>query len=60
MTVKYIGSGYLIGIPARDLTDIEWGRLSDEQKKIALASGLYKLDDKKERQAKELPGKSGE
>lgn len=40
---KYIGSGaeFLHGIPARDLTETDWDRLTKEQQEIVIASLVY-------------------
>ena len=42
--VRFVGppGDYISGIPARDLTSEDWERLSPEQQKRALKSGLYK------------------
>lgn len=42
--VRFVGKPghYISGIPARDLTPEDWERLSPEQRKRALKSGLYK------------------
>ena len=43
MTYVYDGNGvYVLGVPARDLTDDEWAALTDEQKKQAKA--LYRKE----------------
>ena len=44
MTYKYIGDGkiFLPGVPARDLTDEEWERLTPEQKAAARNSRVYR------------------
>ena len=43
MTHIYQGDGtYVLGVPARDLTDDEWNALTDEQKKQA--KPLYRKD----------------
>lgn len=43
--IKYIGDGaYLLGVPARDLTDKEWSQLMPEQRTAAEASGLYEIE----------------
>lgn len=41
---KYIGSGgeFLHGIPARDLNEEDWERLTEEQQGIVTVSLLYK------------------
>lgn len=39
---RYIGDGaYLPGVPARDLTDLEWGELSADERKLALKLKIY-------------------
>jgi hypothetical protein len=38
--------GYLIGLPARDMTVTEWKTYPEELTKAALKLGLYKLDTK--------------
>jgi len=44
--IRYLGGGFLHGIPARDLTVDEWQALSDEQRETAVASGLYQEPEK--------------
>jgi hypothetical protein len=45
---KYIGDGYLPGIPARDLTDEDIEALTPEQRKDVKAAAIYEAaDDKK-------------
>jgi hypothetical protein len=41
---KYVGSGgeFLNNIPARDLTEDDWERLTKEQQKMVTVSLLYK------------------
>lgn len=39
MTLKYVGDGFLAGVPARDLTDEEAAQYGGE--KALVASGLY-------------------
>ena len=39
MTLKYVGDGFLPGVPARDLTDEEATQYGGE--KALVASGLY-------------------
>lgn len=41
--VKYVGEGFLSGIPARDLSEEEWAALSKEEQKLAISSGLYEV-----------------
>ena len=44
---KYIydeSKGYMIGLPARDLTAEEWKQYPDELTKAALKQELYKLE----------------
>jgi len=48
---KYIYNpekGYLIGLPARDMSEAEWKTYPDELTKPALKMGMYKLDKKSE------------
>lgn len=48
MKVKFIGGGYFIGIPARDLTEDEWNAIPKDEQKAILKSGIYTLvEDKK-------------
>lgn len=39
--VRYVGPGYLLGVPARDLTVDEWGALTDVQRSAVGWSGIY-------------------
>jgi hypothetical protein len=39
--IKYIGTGFLPDIPARDLSDDEFNALTKEQQAAVLSSGLY-------------------
>ena len=41
--VRYLGDGsaFVGGVPTRDLTFEEWGVLSDAERQVCLASGLY-------------------
>ncbi len=41
MNLKYIGGGYVVGVPARDLTPEEFSALSDDLKSKVLVSGFY-------------------
>lgn len=48
---KYIydsDKGYLIGLPARDMSEAEWKTYPTELTKAALKLGLYRLDKKSE------------
>jgi len=47
---KYIyqGSGYFVGLPARDLSVDEWKQFPKELTKAALKAGIYKLEKHKE------------
>jgi len=42
--VRFRGGGFLLGVPARDLTAAEWAALTDEQRSAAGWSGLYELE----------------
>ena len=46
--LKYIGGGYVIGVPARDLTAAEFADLSLELQAQVLASGFYEIVRKEE------------
>jgi hypothetical protein len=47
MKAKYKGPGYHHGIPARDLTEADWERLTPAQREIVKASPLYELVEAK-------------
>jgi hypothetical protein len=40
---KYVGDGseFLNGVPARDLTDEDWNRLTEEQQDAVINSRIY-------------------
>jgi len=45
---KYVGGGeFYHGIPARDLSEADWARLSQEQQKLVAAGPLYEAVEKK-------------
>lgn len=39
--VRYVGPGYLLGVPARDLSVGEWDALTDVQRSAVGWSGIY-------------------
>ena len=43
----YQGSGYFVGLPARDLSVDEWKQFPKELTKAALKAGIYKLSHQK-------------
>lgn len=43
IVATYIGTGFLQGIPARDLTADEWAALTNDDRQRARASGLYRV-----------------
>jgi len=48
---KYIykkDKGYLIGLPARDMSEAEWKSYPEPLTKAALKLGMYQLDKKNE------------
>ncbi len=55
--LKYIGDGFLPGVPARDLSAEEVEQHGGA--KALIASGLYAAEDEKKEPAKK-PGKDGE
>ncbi len=44
----YQGSGYFVGLPARDLSVDEWKQFPKELTNAALKAGMYKLEKQKE------------
>jgi hypothetical protein len=44
----YQGSGYFVGLPARDMDADEWKQFPKELTKAALKAGIYKLEKHKE------------
>ena len=44
----YQGSGYFVGLPARDMDADEWKQFPKELTKAALKAGMYKLEKHKE------------
>lgn len=47
-------NGYLIGLPARDMSEAEWKSYPGELTKIALKMGMYELDKKKDTEVKDV------
>ena len=43
---KYIGDGWIHGIPAKDLSDEEFGKLTKEQQEQVRNSPLYQIEKK--------------
>lgn len=41
--VRYVGPGYLLGVPARDLSVGEWDALTDVQRSAVGWSGIYEV-----------------
>jgi hypothetical protein len=52
MKVKFLGGGYFIGIPARDLTEDEWNAIPKDEQKAILKSGIYTLEEDKKAEVK--------
>ena len=48
----YQGSGYFVGLPARDLDADEWKQFPEELTKAALKAGIYKLEKEQEKEVK--------
>ena len=44
----YLGQGYFVGLPARDLDADEWKQFPKELTKAALKADIYKLEKQKE------------
>jgi len=49
MSVLYIGGGYFIGVPARDLTDEEWASIPKNEQRLILKSGIYAIEIKEKK-----------
>lgn len=45
---RYTGNGYIDGVPAADMSRIEWFSLPDERKKFALDAGTHVIVKKSE------------
>jgi len=41
--VRYVGPGYLLGVPARDLTVGDWDALTNVQRSAVRWSGIYEV-----------------
>ena len=41
--VRYVGPGFLLGVPARDLSVDEWVALTDSQRDAALHSKVFEI-----------------
>lgn len=54
--VKYIGVGFINGVPTRDLTIDEWKALDNETRNLCLSSGNYKVDDKPVKKSEPVKG----
>lgn len=46
------GNSFIIGVPARDLTEDEFDALTKIQKETALKTGLYKADEPEKKEPK--------
>ena len=49
----YQGSGYFVGLPARDLDADEWKQFPKELTKAALKAGMYKLEKEQTEEVKD-------
>ena len=41
--VRYVGPGFVLGVPARDLSADEWVALTDSQRDAALHSKVFEI-----------------
>lgn len=57
---KYIGNGYIPGIPARDLSDNDFSGLDKEQQATVQKSGLYEYIKDKKQVVKDITTKEHE
>jgi hypothetical protein len=57
MKVKFLGGGYFIGIPARDLTEDEWNAIPKKEQRMILKSGIYGIEiEEKKAEVKDNAG----
>jgi len=57
MKVKFIGGGYFIGLPARDLTEEEWAAIPKKEQRMILKSGIYGIEiEEKKAEVKDNAG----
>lgn len=52
LKAQYIGPTFFAGIPARDLSDRDWSRLSPEQRELVASSDIYKIVPEQESEKK--------
>ena len=51
---KYVGSGhYFQGVPARDLTEVDWAKLDEAQRQLVEGGGLYQKAEPKRKAKKD-------
>lgn len=43
---KYKGEGFVVGIPARDITEAEYNAMNKEDQQTVKTCGLYELEKK--------------
>lgn len=55
--ILYIGGGYFIGLPARDLTEEEWEAIPKKEQRMILKSGIYGIEiEEKKAEVKDNAG----
>jgi hypothetical protein len=55
--ILYIGGGYFIGLPARDLTEEEWAAIPKKEQRMILKSGIYGIEiEEKKAEVKDNAG----
>lgn len=53
IVARYIGSGFVTGIPAKNLTEADWQNLTEQQQWVVKGSPLYEMvPDKKATKSK--------
>lgn len=51
---KYIGSGWIAGIPARDISQEEFQKMDKEERELIETCGLFELMEQKEKPKKNV------
>ena len=55
--VLFLGGGYFIGLPARDLTEEEWEAIPKKEQRMILKSGIYGIEiEEKKAEVKDNAG----
>jgi len=49
MKAKYLGGGYIQGVPARDIPQDEWETLGSRKQELVKQSGLYRITTRRKK-----------